>query len=325
MEIDSAKSGVRPDLDEYLRRRSVKRTPFLQYKNLVERAETSRAWYEPTHAQRLNAFFEKVDWNEVDSNVERLPYLAQQLKKHTLRIKPKPAEDRELFTFAQNPDWKEHLDKNTLARVSALLRDYESCLSRIRACRAPIREKSRKRDIDRILYARGQEERYDPDELYVLFQELEFQRVTDLRQAIRTENWHLMDENQRETFLLEQLPESAFVEYYDLLEDFRFGGYRVLGDLICDIDDENTAKDRKRLFRETDSQSFSAMMRAYTEKRPSQSYREVVSAKCQELLEKISRPTMAVRYVVALGKRDLLWELLPDQIVKNVLEVRYAE
>ena len=67
------------------------------------------------------------------------------------------------------------------------------------------------------------------------------------------------------------------------------------------------------------------MMRAYTEKRPSQSYREVVSAKCQELLEKISRPTMAVRYVVALGKRDLLWELLPDQIVKNVLEVRYAE
>ena len=101
-----------------------------------------------------------------------------------------------------------------------------------------------------------------------MFQELEPQRVADLRQTIRIENWHLMDGNQREAFLTEQLPESEFVEYYDLLEDFRFGGYRVLGDLVCDIDDENTAKDHKRLFRGTDSQSFSAMMRAYTKNVP---------------------------------------------------------
>lgn len=261
----------------------------------------------------------------MDSNVERLLYLAQQLRTHTPRIKPKPAEDRELFIFAQDSDWKKRLDKHILDRVSALLRDYEAYLSRIRACRAPIREKPRKRDIDRIFYARGQEELYDSDELYVLFQELEPQRVADMRKAIRVENWHLMDGNQRETFLMEHLPESEFVEYYDLLEDSRFGGYRVLGDLICDIDDENTAKDRKKLFRETDSQAFSSMMRAYTEKSPSQSYRDIVSIKCRELLEKIVRPATAVRYVVALGKRDLLWELLADQIAKNVPEVRHAE
>ena len=53
LEIDSAKSGVRPDLDEYLGQRTVRRTPFLQYKNLVERSEERRAWYEPTFAQRL--------------------------------------------------------------------------------------------------------------------------------------------------------------------------------------------------------------------------------------------------------------------------------
>ena len=67
------------------------------------------------------------------------------------------------------------------------------------------------------------------------------------------------------------------------------------------------------------------MMRAYTEKWPSQSYRDAVSAKCRELLEKIVRPSTAVRYVASLGKRELLWELLPDQIVKNVLEVCHAE
>ena len=35
----------------------------------------------------------------------------------------------------------------------------------------------------------------------------------------------------------------------------------------------------------------------------------------------IVRPTLAVRYVVALGRRDLLWDLLPEYIEKNVLEV----
>lgn len=60
LEIDSAKSGIRPDLDEYLKTRRVRRTPFLQYKNLVDDAEeTRRAWYEETHQQRIKAFFKK--------------------------------------------------------------------------------------------------------------------------------------------------------------------------------------------------------------------------------------------------------------------------
>ena len=36
-------------------------------------------------------------------------------------------------------------------------------------------------------------------------------------------------------------------------------------------------------------------------------------------------PGLAVRYVVALGKRKLLWDLLVDRIEENVLEVPYAE
>ena len=91
LEIDSAKSGIRPDLDEYLTHKTVKRSAFLKYKTLVEEAETRRVWYEPTHAAKVKAFFKKADWSKVDSNVERLPYLAQQLKKNTPRIKAKPA------------------------------------------------------------------------------------------------------------------------------------------------------------------------------------------------------------------------------------------
>ena len=34
---------------------------------------------------------------------------------------------------------------------------------------------------------------------------------------------------------------------------------------------------------------------------------------------------IAVQYVVALGRRGLLWELLSDAVLPNVLEVRHAE
>lgn len=181
LEIDSAKSGVRPDLEEFLGQRAVKRTPFLQYKYLTEHAGERRAWYEPTHAAKLKAFFDKVDWSQVDSNVERLPYLAHQLKKHTPKLIAIPAQDGELFTFAAQPDWQNSLDKSILDAVAALLRDYEACLSRIRACRVPVRSKGRKNDVERILFSRGQEEDWDVDELYA--------RWASCRRSVRRRCW----------------------------------------------------------------------------------------------------------------------------------------
>ena len=44
--------------------------------------------------------------------------------------------------------------------------------------------------------------------------------------------------------------------------------------------------------------------------------------KCRELLTEIVKPTLAVHYVVALGKQNLLWDLLPEYIEQNVLEAR---
>ena len=323
LEIDSAKSGVRPDLEEFLGQRTVKRTPFLQYKYLAEHASTRRAWYEPTHAAKLKAFFGKVDWSQVDSNVERLPYMAHQLKKHTPKLKAIPAQDGELFIFAAQPDWQSKLDKGILDAMAALLKDYEACLSRIRACRAPVRSKGRKNDVERVLFSRGQEESWDADELYAQLGELSPERVVEVLEALRQEGWQLLDGEARERFLLDWLPE--FEELFDLLTDFRSGGYRVLWDILLDIDQENTAQDRKRLNRDGDSPAFAAMMEAYQKKAASQSYRDAVSEKCRELIEQIVKPAIAVRYVVALGKRGLLWELLPDAVLPNVLEVRHAE
>lgn len=324
LEIDAAKTGVRPNLDEFLGGRKVKRTPFLQYKYLLERAEErNRTWYEPTHRERLETFFAGIDWYMVDSPVERLPWLARQLERNTPKIQKKPAKDSELFAFAQKRNWKRQLDEKILSSVSALLWDYEHCLSRIRACRTPAKGQQRKADIDRMLYARGQEELYDSDQLYAFFQQLSSERISTLRKAIVDQQWHLMTEAQRETFLREWLPEGA--DYYDLLTDFRHGGFRMLGDLVCDIDDLATAWERKQLRRPADSPDFQKMMEAYLSAPFSGNERAVVSKVCRKLLDKIVWPSLAVPYVVALGKRNLLWDLLPDHIEEHVLEVDHAE
>lgn len=323
LEIDSAKSGVRPDLGEYLGRGKVPRTPFLQYKALVEEHEEKRAWYEQSRRQKIEAFFKKTDWTQTDSYLERLPHMARQLKKHTPKIKPTPAADSELFLFAQNPCWKDGLDTDTLTAVAALLRDYEACLSRIRACRAPVTAKHRESDLNRILYARGQENGVDTDELYALFQTLAPERVSALRQAISEKQWFFMSEPEREAFLLEWLPEPDFADRYDLFSDFRSSGFKLLGDLVCDIDDENTACERKALYRETDSAAFAAMMHSYTEKTFSGHDCEAVAEACRTQLDRIVEPVLAVQYVTALGKRKLLFDLLPDAMEKTLLEVRY--
>ena len=318
LEIDSAKSGVKPDLSEYLGNRQIPRSRFLKYKNLLEKQEGYRAWYEPSFEEQFDKYFKNTDWNLVDSNVERLPYLSFMLKKNTPKIKDKPVVDSDLFIFAADASWKERLDKSVLSAVSELIKTYEACLSRIRACRAPIKDKQRKTDIERILYCRGQEDLYDSDGLYALFQSINPEEISALRTAIRERSWHFMNSDDREEFLCEWLPEPEFEEYYSLLSDFRFGGYRVLGDLICDIDDENTAEDRKQFIRESDSDAFRQMMQAYMDKPFSMTYREVVATECRKLLDKIVKPALAVRYVVALGKRNLLWDLLIDRIEDNV-------
>ena len=89
-----------------------------------------------TDKQKKEKYIRQTDWDAVTSNVEKLPYYAYLLEKHTPKLKPVPAEDRELFSFARKPDWGQTLDQEKLSAVKNLIAEYERCLSRIRACRA---------------------------------------------------------------------------------------------------------------------------------------------------------------------------------------------
>lgn len=316
LEIDSAKSGVKPDLSEYLNTKAVAKSRFLKYKSLLEKSERRRTWYEPTFEEQFEKFFADMDWDKVDSNVERLPYLAYMLGKNTKPIVDKPADDSELFTFADDDNWKDKLNSSKMERLTALINDYERCLSRIRACSQPINNKQRRNDIQRILYSRGQNSEYAADMLYTLFQGILPERITTIRQALQVKGWHLTPKEQRDELLSEWLPELE--QYYELFHDFRFGGYRILIDLIADIDDENTLTDRKRLIRDGDSAEFRQLIEAYLQKPVNMYYREAVAVECRRLIETIVKADEAVKYLVAMGKRKALFDLLFDRIEKHV-------
>lgn len=318
LEIDSAKSGIKPDLSDFLDKPAVSRSPFLKYRRLMEESEEKGAWYEPTHKEQVEEYFSKIDWSNVSSNVERLPYLAYRLRKNTPKIKARKNDPSVLYTFAAAQDWEKELDKNLLSAVTALANDYEHALRRIRASRKPLPDRAKETDIRNILFSRGQEEQYDTDVLYAAFSTLSQERAAEIRAALTAQVWHLMGAADREGFLQTFLPEEQFSDFYDLLTDFRCGGYRILGDLICDCDDSYRKTTQQRLHSEEDSPAMKAMLDAFLHNDSGNAYTEIVAEECRNQLKKIMKPSAAVPYAVAAGKDTFLWDILYDVIYSHV-------
>lgn len=241
LEIDSAKSGIKPDLSEYIENKRARRSIFLRYKTIAESDEAHK-WYEPTKNARLKKYFESVDWNSISSNLEKLPYFAYMLEHTTEKVKTSPVSDEYLFVFAQLPNWKERLDKTTLDRVASIIRDYETALQRIRYINHIPSEMKRKGDIYRILYARGQENDYSVDELYSLFENMSPQQVRKARHGLEDSRWHLAPPEERQHLLYVLTGVMGLSDYLDVLCDFSRGGYRIVGDIICDLDDMHRNK-----------------------------------------------------------------------------------
>ncbi len=321
LEIDSAKSGVKPDIEEYVGFFSfgVPRSPFLTYKNIVN-SKDGREWYEPTVKEKLDAFFENTDWDSVSSNVEKLPYYARMLEKNTPKLKPKPARDAELFAFAKKKGWSDKLDPKDLELMRYIIADYNEALRRIRVSRIKIKQMTRCGDIERILFSRAQEEEYTTDELYGVFQESSAEEIHDIRAALDRENWHLLDADGREEFLLHYLPYNRH-EYIDLFADFRSFGFRILSDIIADLDDMYLAEERKKnaVRTDTDSELVNDIMKHYLKGR-SKDYRDLAASRTRLYLnERIDLDT-ALKCAVALKKRDFAMDVLIDRIADNAVK-----
>lgn len=313
LEIDSAKSGIKPDLSAYLNTDDKPRSQYLKYKRLLEDAEDRPAWYEDTFAEQMKDYIDGTDWESVTANVEKLPYYAHMLKKHTPRKVIKPAPASELFTFARHENWKDNLNPSLFEPIRELIDTYDHCLRRIRSHKHPIPGNSKRRDIDRILTMRDQENTYDTDSLYALFTGMDATHIKAVRDALRAEQWHFMKPEERLSFLHEYLPEEAFRAYDGLFSDFRMGGYRVFGDIICDIDDTNRLADKSKLHYKHDTPEMTAMIDAYNNRIPGTDYREAVAETCRVCIAKITPPFQAIRYAEAMDRRDFIFDVLLEE------------
>lgn len=314
LEIDSAKSGVKPDLSPYLSKPRKQKNLFLTYKYRMEgKAEKRKgAW---SSAKQARDFLRSTDWEQVDANLERLPYLAWQLEEHTPKLREPSQPDEVLFTFAQDPQWKEKLPQAARKLVEEMILEYQRCLGRIRVSMAPVREQPHRTDVERILYARGQEELVTAEELYAAFSALEPEQAAALLEQIREQEWHFLAPGEREDFLREHLPTDLVDAYGGLLCDFRAGGYRILGDLLLDVERENRLETSRQLHRAGDSEQMEEMLESYENKTAQESYREAAARGCRQYLERHIQPKLAVQCAAALGKRGFLWDVLLDAVL----------
>ncbi|WP_316607509.1 hypothetical protein [uncultured Ruminococcus sp.] len=325
LEIDSAKSGVKPDLSEYLEVRKAKKSLFLQYKSIVGDS-AQRKWYQPTTAKRVKEFIGKTDWDNVSSNLEKLPYYAYMLDKETLKHKANPATDAELFTFAQSPNWQDSLDQHVFERTKAIIAAYHEAMKRNRFIRHIPKERKRQTDIERILFARGQENLYSVDELYSAFDNISPFDIRRSRLKLSETAWHLTPHSDRMVATYEIISGMIDYDYRELFCDFRHSGYRILGDIICDLDDMYRAKEiADHVKHQDDGKDLSALL---SNTNQTGDYRKTVVSNCIYLMtshikgaEKFDLNEV-LKCAVALGERQFALEVMPMTVFENCRRIK---
>ncbi len=314
LEIDSAKSGIKPDLSAYLGTSHGDRSLFLRFRNITK-GKDEKLWYKPTIGEKLSDFFATTDWDAIHSNLEKLPYYAKMLREHTVPPQPMPARDEELFLFATNPNWKEKLDPKVLARMETVIADFEEAHRRYHMLQKEPIHTPRRTDIQRILFARNQESICSPEDLYNSFSYTSPEDIHAMRRALEECHWQFTPPEDRQCVLDSLNLPYALYRYYPLLCDFRAGGYRVLGDAICDLDDMYAmAEERNNLLcKKGDSKDLQYMLKQACN---AHDYRKALVEACSFLLfppyrhERIDSD-QAVMCAIALGKRQFAIEVLP--------------
>lgn len=322
LEIDSAKSGIKPDLSEYLEKRKGKKSLFLRYKNIVDDAE-DRKWYEVTTLERIKNYIGSVKWDNVSSDLERLPYYAYMLEKGTPKHEPKPAPAEMLYAFAKDPNWRDTVDPHTMERTEAIISAYREALSRIRYIKHLPKDRGRRSDIEQILYARGQENEYGVDELYSLFDLAAPIAVRKARAKLSEIKWHLLSKEEREPTLYD-FNIHALLRKAELFCDFSCSGYRVLGDLICDVDDMNRKNDiAKHIVRKGDGSDIRSLLIGV---KLHGNYEERITLNCVNLIAPPYRDAdrlndnEVLKCAEALGEREFALKVLSAAVMRNVSE-----
>lgn len=137
---------------------------------------------------------------------------------------------------------------------------------------------------------------------------------------ISERQWHLTPPEERENVLGEILPGMYGLEYAELFCDFRCSGYRLLGDIICDMDDLHRSRQiQKSLFAQKgDSKDLVFMLNGIAKSRD---YRVEIARRCVMVLQPPTARSSfdfeeAAKCAIALGKRQFALEVLPASMLE---------
>ena len=116
------------------------------------------------------------------------------------------------------------------------------------------------------------------------------------------------------------LPCHYDAEALDLFFDFRCGGYRLLGDIICDLDDLYRKEGiKKNVIRKDDSADLKKLLCGVMESADAE---ETIRRNCMTILHPLDRRETkidfcdALKCAVALGERQFALEVLPGVMLE---------
>ena len=199
-------------------------------------------------------------------------------------------------------------------------------MNRNRFIRHIPKERKRQTDIERILFARGQENLYSVDELYSAFDNISPFEIRRSKLKLSETAWHLTPQSDRMVATYEIISGMIDYDYRELFCDFRHSGYRILGDIICDLDDMYRAKEiADHIKRQDDGKDMNALL---SHSNQTGDYRKTVVSNCIKLMtshikgaEKFDLNEV-LKCAVALGERQFALEFMPVTVLENCREVK---
>lgn len=232
------------------------------------------------------------------------------------------ADSAELFTFAADPSWKDKLDPQMMERVCSIIADYEEAKRRCESYQHLKPSTNYRKDVQRILFSRDQEDEISVEDLYHSFERCSRRDIHDALEKLRQSDWQFTPEEDRLVALYEIFTTSP-PYCRDILCDFRCGGYRILGDILMDLDEQYRIAEvhKHKGINKNDSEQLRAMLQGAIKKAD---YQKQIIRNCMNIMqpphfrdslsgEEIIRIPLdtAVQCAEALGKRRFILEVLP--------------
>lgn len=140
-----------------------------------------------------------------------------------------------------------------------------------------------RKDVQRILFSRDQEDEISVEDLYHGFERYSRREIHDALEKLRQSDWQFTPEEDRLVVLYELFTTSP-PYCREILCDFRCGGYRILGDILMDLDEQYRIAEvhKRKGINKNDSEQLRAMMQGAIGK---PDYQKQIIRNCIDILE----------------------------------------